>query len=210
MARSDVSVRPACTADLPTLLELGDELRSQLVPSASLRGATGAAARQQLEARYAEALTAADRSLVVAVTQVDGVEEVLAMGLITLGSMNSLVDVPAVYLSNSVVADKHRRQGAGRALVAAACSYAEERGVEQLVVAVHPAARDANRFLARLGFAPVDVRRSAPVASVRRRLLGSEIGPIDTMLRRRRMTVRRGRGPVLPLGPAGGEESHAP
>lgn len=207
MARPDLCVRPATVDDLPVLLVLGDELREQLIPSASLRGATGAAARLQLETRYAEALQAPDRELVVAVSTHDGDEEILAMGLMTIGSTNALVDVPAVYLSNAIVADKHRRRGAGRALIAAAVAYAEDNGVDQLVVAVHPAARDANRFLARLGFAPVDVRRSAPVASVRRRLMATEIGPIEHTVRRRRLAVRRAaRGTVLPLGPAASTE----
>jgi ribosomal protein S18 acetylase RimI-like enzyme len=190
------------------LIALGDELREQLIPSASLRGATGAAARQQLEARYAEALAADDRRLVVAACTGPQGEEILAMGLMSIGSTNSLVDVPAVYLSNAIVADRHRRRGAGRALVAAAAAYADEKGIEQIVVTVHPADRDANRFLARLGFAPVDVRRAAPVSSVRRRLMATELGPIEHMVRRRRIAVRRGgRGAALPLGPASsGEE----
>lgn len=197
MARPDVCVRPATSEDLPALVALGDQLRDQLFPAAALRGASGAAARHQLEARYAEALADPARELVVVV---DGRFEVLAMGLMMIGSTNALVDSPAVYLSNAIVGGKHRRRGAGRALVAAAVSYGEAHGVEQLVVTVHPAARDANRFLARLGMAPVDVRRSAPISSVRRRLAATGIGSVDAVVRRRRPT-RRVRH-VLPLGRA--------
>lgn len=206
MAKPDLVVRPATVDDLPCLLSLSDELRDQLATSASLRAATGAAARQQLEARYTEALLDPDRHVVVATSSSGGISEIVGMGLMTVGSTNALVDVPAVYLSNAVIAGRHRRRGAGRALIAAAASFAEERGVDQLIVTVHPGSRDANRFLARLGFAPVDVRRSAPVAAVRRRLLDAEVRPVDHVVRRRRSPVRRARGAALPLGPAATED----
>ncbi|MCW2623204.1 MAG: family N-acetyltransferase [Frankiales bacterium] len=206
MARHELTVRAATAADLPALLELGDELRDQLLPSATLRRATGAAARQQLSTRYEEALADPQRHVVLAVCSGPAGEEVLGMGLMTLATANALIDVPAVHLSHAVVAGRHRRRGAGRALVAAAATWAEELGVEQLVVAVHPGARDANRFLARLGFAPVDLHRSAPVSAVRRRLLAADVRPLDHVIRRRRAPVRRPRGNVLPLGPANTEE----
>ncbi len=200
MPRLDLAVRPATAADLEHLLALGDELRDQLLPSATLRGATGAAARAQLESRYAECLGDPTRRLVVVA---DG-DDVLGMGLMTIGPANALVDVPAVHLSHAIVARRARRRGAGRALVGAAAAYAEEHGVEQLVAVVNPAARDANRFLARLGFAPVDVRRSAPVSAVRRRLVAADVRPADPA--RRRHVVRRARGGALPLGPATARE----
>jgi hypothetical protein len=50
---------------------------------------------------------------------------------------------------------------------------------------VHPGSRDANRFFARLGFAPMVVRRVAPVAVVRRHLSQGEARPVDHVVRRR-------------------------
>ena len=70
-----------------------------------------------------------------------------------------------------------RRPGAGGRGRRATPSSA---GVEQLVVSVHPGSRDANRFFARLGFAPLAVRRTAPVAAVRRRLGQAEAGRSPT------------------------------
>ena len=128
------------------------------------------------------------------------------MALLTVAPANALLDLPAVHMSHAVVPDRHRRRGAGRALVAAAAAYAEEHGVEQLVVSVHPGSREANRFFARLGFAPLAVRRVAPVAAVRRRLAAGERAPADHVVRLRRRPVRV-RGTVgLPLGPALQEE----
>ena len=112
-------------------------------------------------------------------------------------------------MSHAVVADRHRRRGAGRALVAAAAAFAEERGLDQLVVSVHPGSREANRFFARLGFAPLAVRRSAPVAAVRRRLPHGEARPPAEhvvrapppgarccAVRRSPLAARRGRAPL--------------
>ncbi|MCW2605400.1 MAG: GCN5-related N-acetyltransferase, partial [Frankiales bacterium] len=174
MAWTSVRVRPATTDDLPALLAFAEELRDQLLPvGESTRGRT--AVRPGLEGRYLDALEDPDRHLVVAVGEDD---LPLGMALFTVASANALLDIPAVHMSHAVVADRHKRRGAGKALVAAAAAYAEQRGVEQLVVSVHPGSRDANRFFARLGFAPLAVRRTAPVASVRRRLAQTETRPV--------------------------------
>ncbi|HVE73540.1 MAG TPA: GNAT family N-acetyltransferase [Mycobacteriales bacterium] len=193
MARTSVRVRPATAADIPALVELGAELRDQTVASgeASARGrSVPPAARTGLEARYCEALTDPERHLVVAVgTRRDGSEESLGMALFSISPANALLDLPAVHVSHGVVADRHRRRGAGKALVAAAAGFAEEHGLEQIVVSVHPGSRESNRFFARLGFAPLAVRRVAPVAVVRRSLHGE--APTGEHVIRRRPQRRR-------------------
>jgi ribosomal protein S18 acetylase RimI-like enzyme len=201
--RATLYVRAATEQDLPSLLAFGEELRDLLiVPSAEggrSRGGAPVTARAFLESRYVEALDDPARELVVVVGAKD---EPLGMALLTVAPANALVDIPAVHMSHAVVGDRHKRRGAGRALVGAAASYAEQRGIEQLVVSVHPGSRDANRFFARLGFAPLAVRRTAPVAAVRRRLSAAEPRPVaDHVVRRRpRRPVRS--SPTLPLGPA--------
>jgi ribosomal protein S18 acetylase RimI-like enzyme len=166
-----VRVRPVTEDDLPALLELGEELRDQLLPvEPAGRGRPLGVARAVLEQRYRDAVADPDRHLVVAVEGPEGAEQVLGMALLSVASTNALLDIPAVHVTHSVVAGRHRKRGAGKALVAAATAFADEQGIEQLVVSVHPGSRDAARFFARLGFAPMSVRRSAPVAVVRRRL----------------------------------------
>ena len=200
MARGALRVRPATVEDIPVLLAFGDELRDTLLPSPPEAGrsrGTPAGTRAQLEQRYLEALEDPDRHLVVVVNEAD---EQLGMALFTVASANALVDLPAVHMSHAVVADRHKRRGAGRALVCAAATFAEARGLEQIVVSVHPGSRDANRFFARLGFAPLAVRRVAPVAVVRRRLASGEARPADHVVRRR--PGRVGRRMSAPLGPA--------
>jgi ribosomal protein S18 acetylase RimI-like enzyme len=202
MVNSGVHVRPATTADLPALLAFGAELRESLLPAVHdgprPRG-TPATAKALLETRYREALADPDRHLVVAVSPG---EETLGMALFTVASASPLVDCPAVHVSHVVVADRHKRRGAGKALVAAAAAYAEQRAVEQLVVSVHPGSRDANRFFARLGFAPLAVRRVAPVGVVRRRLAGPQVGVLDGVVQRRPRRGRRTPVSAVPLGAA--------
>jgi len=201
VARPSLRVRPATEADLPALLALGGELREQLLPGEGVRSrGSGAAARLALQARYGEALADRRRHLVVVVDGEPDGEEVLGMALLTVGPATALLDQPAVHLNHAVVADRHRRRGAGRALVAAAATFAEERGLDQLVVSVHPASREANRFFARLGFAPLAVRRTASVLAVRRRLSAGEVHPVEHVVRRRRRPGRAVRG-ILPLSP---------
>jgi GNAT superfamily N-acetyltransferase len=203
MARTALHVRPATDRDLPALLSFGAELREQLLPAAErgmrLRGSS-ATARGLLEPRYLEALADPERHLVVVVDEDD---EPLGMALFCVAPANALLDLPAVHMSHSMVADRHKRRGAGKALVAAAAAFAEERGLEQLVVSVSPGSRDANRFFARLGFAPLAVRRVAVVSVVRRRLASPEARTLDSLGQRRH---RRGGRPspknALPLGAA--------
>ncbi len=201
MPRSALRVRPATADDVPALLGFGDELRDALLPAASDAGSrprgTPAGARLVLEQRYLEAIADPDRHLVVVVNDA---EEPLGMALLTIASANALLDLPAVHMSHSVVSRRHERRGAGKALVSAAAAYAEAHGLDQIVVSVHPGSRDANRFFARLGFAPLAVRRVAPVPVVRRRLAQVEARPADHVVRRPR--GRLGRRPALSLGRA--------
>lgn len=199
MPWSPVRVRAVTADDLPALLALGDELREQVVPvegGGRARAAT-MASRASLAQRYCEAIEDPVRHLVLAVGgPEDGPEEPLGMALFTIASANALLDIPAVHVTHAVVADRHRKRGAGKALVAAASSFAEEQGIDQLVVSVHPGSREAARFFARLGFAPLAVRRTAPVSVVRRRLALADRTPGQMVRQRTR------RAAALPLGPA--------
>lgn len=62
-----------------------------------------------------------------------------------------------------------RHSGVGHALIAAAADYAERHGAEHVVADVPPSMRDANRFFAKLGFAPLVTRRAVNTAALRRR-----------------------------------------
>ena len=202
MPWSAVRVRPATAVDLPALLDFADELRDQPLPVAD--GKRGRAlpptARDTLESHFREALSDPDRHLVVAVGDDDAA---LGMALLSVGPTNPLLDLPALHVSHVVVGDGNRRRGAGKALVAAAAGYADEQGLDQVVVSINPGSREANRFFARLGFAPVVVRRVASVSLIRRRLGTVSSRPVDHVVRLRPRRAGRLRSAVLPLGQAG-------
>jgi ribosomal protein S18 acetylase RimI-like enzyme len=194
-----VRVRPATAADLPALLTFSEQLRDQLLPTPESKRSRGS--RSSLESRYLDAIADPDRHLVLAVGDDDAA---LGMALMTVAPANALLDLPALHVSHVVVADASKRRGAGKALVAEAASYAEARGIEQVVVSVNPGSRDANRFFARLGFAPLAVRRVAPVSVIRRRLQAADAVTADHVVRlrpRRGGRLRAGTA-ALPLGPA--------
>jgi len=203
MARASLRVRPATVDDVPVLMELGNELRDAVLAPPADSGrprSTSAGFLASLQQRYVEALGDPDRHLVVVVNAAD---EQLGMALFTISPVNALLDLPAVHMSHAVVADRHKRRGAGKALVAAAAAHADAHGIEQIVVSVHPGSRDANRFFARLGFAPMAVRRVAPVAVVRRRLAQVEARPADDhVVRRRARRIGRSALSSVPLGKA--------
>jgi ribosomal protein S18 acetylase RimI-like enzyme len=108
------------------------------------------------------------------VVAVDETGAVVGAAVFAADTAGGLLDPPSVYVSHLLVAPAHRRRGAGRALVSAAAGYAEELGIDSVVVAVAPTTRDANRFFARLGFAPQVIRRIAPVHSLRRALASAD------------------------------------
>ncbi|NUO90973.1 MAG: GNAT family N-acetyltransferase [Dermatophilaceae bacterium] len=106
-----------------------------------------------------------------------------------------LVDSPCVSIDMLYVHPDFRRQGVGRALLTAASRYADRQGCEHLASAVPAGDRDANRFFARLGFAPETVRRVASAATLQRKLAGeARPGPqrvtLDLLQRRRDLRSR--------------------
>ncbi|MEP6851533.1 MAG: GNAT family N-acetyltransferase [bacterium] len=118
--------------------------------------------------RYAELLTDADRVVLVAVNE--RTDAVVGVAVATDDEIGALLPMRALTVNHLVVAPDHRRRGVGRALLAGVVRSAEERGIDQVVVAVTNGDREANRYLARLGFTPLVVRRVAGVPALRRTL----------------------------------------
>ena len=172
-ARPQVAVREAGPADLDVVVAFGEALRA----AGALPRRAGPV-RVSLAEGYADVLHDPDRRVLLAVDESD---QPLGMAILVSTPATSLLDIPALHVTHVVVADRHRRKGVGRALVGAAAAHAEVLGLEQVVVSVAHGAREANRFYARLGFAPLVVRRVAPVAALRRRLAGEH----EQVLRRR-------------------------
>ncbi len=120
-----------------------------------------------LDERFAAILCTDDRSVLVAV---DDLGEVVGLVVVAEDEVGAVTPTPVLHVSHLVVAAGHRRRGVGRALLAAAVHLADQRGVEHVVATAVTGSRDANRYLARLGFAPLVVRRIAPTSTLRRSL----------------------------------------
>ena len=181
MTRSAVSVREAGPADVPALVALLGQLRDE-----GLRRRTpGDDSDEQVAGRVELALADPEARVIVAVHD----DEVVGMAQLMRTRSTLLSDASGVELTVMHVASGHRRRGAGKALVTAAAAYADELAVDSVVVSVFPQHREANRFFARLGFAPYVVRRFASVPALRRKL-GSPEGRA-AMLRRELHVPRR-------------------
>jgi GNAT superfamily N-acetyltransferase len=79
-------------------------------------------------------------------------------------------DDEAVHVGYLHVLSAHRRRGIGRQLMDSAAEWAEELESMHIVASVAATARDANRFLARLGLGQVAVVRACTVAHLRSKL----------------------------------------
>jgi GNAT superfamily N-acetyltransferase len=193
VTRPAVCVRAATLDDVPVLLELWAELRDiggrmeRLIP-----GPDDAGMRERLTA------VASDPAARALVAEVDG--QVAGMMLLTAAAYAPLFDQRAVHAHYRHVKDGFRRRGVGKALLAAAVTFADEVGAEHVITSVLPQMRETQRFYARLGFGPVVVRRSATVSVLRRRLAPTGAATVTDNLLARRRTLRRVRAAVARVG----------
>lgn len=97
--------------------------------------------------------------------------------LLRLATVSSLDLDRAVQVLVPTVLPRCRRHGVGRALVAAAVAFAEEHDVAFVGTAADAGSREANRFMARLGFSQRATYRLAPTALVRSRVGGHRPDP---------------------------------
>jgi GNAT superfamily N-acetyltransferase len=80
-----------------------------------------------------------------------------------------------------------RRRGVGRALLAAAVQLADDSGVDRVLTTAAAGSREGNRYLARIGFAPLVVHRIATTATLRRSLGLTDAAGRMAALRRTRL-----------------------
>ena len=207
LLRTPVVVLVADDQDLERLLPLWDECRAQ-ASAGVVSGATNEVVdrvRAQM-ASSREAVDAGGRStyrLVFAC--VDG--EPVGMASFTVVGRGLMTSASAVLVDVVHVTDGRRKGGAGTALLREAVVFSDEVGASDVIVNVPPNARDVNRFYARLGFAPLVVRRSAPVGLLRRKLgvearldprdATIDLTPVQRSLRRRALLSPR-RSPARP------------
>lgn len=158
MTRSTITLRPATPGDAPTLAVLWEELLRR-----------GSEAQ-----RISDCLTVIDRAsaspderLVVAVQD----DQIAGAVYLVATTVSPIYLEPMVKSLAPTVFGQFTRRGVGAALIDAAVTFAEERGIPNIAAAASASSRDGNRFLARLALTPVATLRIAPTASVRARLM---------------------------------------
>jgi ribosomal protein S18 acetylase RimI-like enzyme len=199
VSRASVRVRPAEHADIDGLVELiaTVDTRSGVFSGRPLIDPDAA----HLSDRLAEILDEHARTLLVAVDDASG----LPVGLLVakMDEIGAIDLTPALHVTHLLVAPKHRRRGVGRTLLAAAVHLADERGVDRILATAASGSREANRYLARLGFAPLVVHRVASTSALRRSLGISDVSERMALLRRARI-VRAQRNGLTRSGGAVG------
>ena len=192
MARAAIVVREAALHDLPAMARRWGDIRK-------VAGRSERLAPLPTFDRVRDYLRHGPRDpdQRVLVATVDGDDDVVGFCVLFRQPFAPLCDGSAVHVHYLHVAERCRRRGVGRALVAAAATFAEEVAAEHVVTNVYPQLRDCNRFFARLGFAPVITRRVVALPALRRRLaVEARAGAVDDVLARRR-SVRRVRAALI-------------
>lgn len=162
MSRQPVHVRDATADDAPALLRIWSEFAR---PGQGDRpGAAGT--RTDADTAIARIDADPDQRLLVAVYG----ETVVAAAHLTCSYVSPIHRESTVHLTHLHVLEEFRRHGAGKALIGAAVTWAEERGASHVLAAASVQSRDANRFMARLGLSQFAMVRSASVATLRARM----------------------------------------
>jgi GNAT superfamily N-acetyltransferase len=183
VSRSNVRVRAAALSDVPGLVELEQQTQGLGVRSVARYFNIDIGA--ELPDRLAALLSRPDRTVLVAVD--DDCDRVVGMVVACDDEAGVILPIPVLRASKLLVAPDHRRRGIGRALLAAVVHLADERGVDHIVAASLPGSRDANRYLARLGFQPLTTARIASTSSLRRALGTADVPERVAMARRARI-----------------------
>lgn len=208
MPRSPVTTRRATVDDIPVLVGLWQELR-QLGGRAER--AMNPVAIPDIADRLREAIVGDECHVVIACADT----EPAGMAIYRAIHPDPLSDSRVLQMTHVIVTPGKRRRGVGRALLTAGADIADSLAVEHVGVGVYPSLRDASRFYARLGFAPVLVQRIAPIGVLRRRLGGADnpVARVEDLVRRRSRvrrplpTQRPGRRTTEPVAPTGTDPS---
>ncbi|HWU20473.1 MAG TPA: GNAT family N-acetyltransferase [Nocardioides sp.] len=157
MSRSPLVTRLARREDAAALVGLWSDVLRRTDPSDQVA---------DLELVIKQAAVSPEQRLVV--VEYDG--EVAGAVFLRLTTLSPINLEPCVQSVQPRVLPHLRRHGVGRALMDAATSYAEENGLLHVTTAVPSTSREANRFMARLGFGPVATIRLATTSVVRQRI----------------------------------------
>lgn len=182
MARIQPSVVPLDRAFLDDFAGVWVERRSDA-------GLSREGARRAVhEGRLAEAVLSPHVTVLLAV--LDG--HIAGYAWTARQPVTTQLDTASLAIEDLYVVPGHRGGGVARALLTAAATLAHRQGLDQVTCSVPSTARDANRTLARMGFATAYTRRVAPTGPLLRRLRGAEaVVAVDQVLLQRRRRLLR-------------------
>jgi len=188
VSRGNVRVRPADLADVPALVTLTSsfDLSAGTFSGRPLPDANP----DRLTQRFGEIIDEDSRTLLVAVDETVGIVGLLVVRWDEIGAIDL---TPVLHVSHLLVDTRFRRRGIGRQLLCSAVHMAEERGVDHVLATAASGSREGNRYLARIGFAPLVTARIA-TTSMLRRSLGLADAPERLAVLRRARLVRGSRG----------------
>jgi GNAT superfamily N-acetyltransferase len=194
-SRSRVVTRTARAADLPAVLALVRQHRADAHAEDVL---TGHASLNAAASGFRRLLEDPGHRVVLAVlpgpyAAAGGGAGEVAVGLAVLGldPLSLVLGNPQVTVDTFVVHRDHRRCGAGAGLLAAAAAYAQDNGAAHVVAAAGGHEAERQRFLARMGFAPLATRRIVTVESLSRSLASWQRGGYPVPAPRRAAATRR-------------------
>ena len=170
MLRAPIVLRTATEHDIASLSPLWEEFREQAGAGALTAGHVDVSERVRERIRESEAVVEAGSrpTFRLLLATIEG--ELVGFEVLSVVERGLLTASCAVCVDVVHVSARHRKVGAGTALLREAVVFADEVGASDLVVNVPPRVRDVNRFYSRLGFAPMVLRRSASVGILRRKL----------------------------------------
>ncbi len=157
LSRYSLTTRVATREDAPRLVDLWSDAVRRADPSEQIA---------DLELIIKAAVASPEQRLIV--VEYDG--QVAGAVFLRIATLSPLNLEPCIQSIHPRVFDQFRRHGVGHALIEAATAFAEEAGILHVVTAVPHASRESNRFMARLGLAPVVMYRIAPTTLLRSRL----------------------------------------
>jgi GNAT superfamily N-acetyltransferase len=180
--RNAISLRDANPADAEVLVAMwraNDHGRSAPDLDPSVESAARAIGHVALDP---------EQRLVLA--EIDG--EVVGVAFLVRAPLSPIHEETVVRVGHMFVTEDARRHGVGRALLAAATAWADEKQTAHVMVNAPAAAREANRFLARLGLASIATVRAAAVPTLQERLAARDTGAADgPVVVERLRTLRR-------------------
>lgn len=190
MARSGTLVRLAEPEDIPGLVELCLEARTESTVGSQLCTPDAEVLASQLRAFS----SSGEGRLLVA--HHDG--DMAGLILARLIGPGPFTDETTVHVEALFVGAQHRRRGVGHALLAELLTLADVAGARYVYAIPLPGARGMQRFLARLGFAPAAAHRVATVQALQRRLASGRRGAgvaarargLEALIARRRASSR--------------------